>query len=102
MESSFRSTYPANQLAAEQVRQLLGTPTGYADDDEDPACLIGPPTVESKYGDAYLPIFVTDRTTGRVLETRLVPEVKTQGEKRQCMSLASLSIGAVSRFELPQ
>lgn len=77
MVSSFLGKYPADQLTAEQVRQLLGTPTGYADYDEDPAYVIGPPTVKSKYGDGYLLIFVTDRTTGRVLETRLVPEIKT-------------------------
>lgn len=76
MLASFLTKYPANQLTAEQVRQLLGTPTGYADYDEDPAYVLGPPTVTSKYGNGYLLIFVTDKSTGRVLEARLVPEIE--------------------------
>lgn len=67
---------PPHELTGAQVRQLLGQPTGYADYDEDPAYLVGPSTVSSKYGNGYLLIFVTDKTTGRVLETRLVPEIE--------------------------
>ena len=77
MLASFLSKYPASQLTAEQVKQLLGAPTCYADYDEDPAYVVGPPTVESEYGKGYVLIFVTDRSTGRVREARLVPEIKT-------------------------
>ncbi len=76
MLASFLTKHPANQLSAEQVRQLLGAPTGYADYDEDPAYVVGPPTVDSEYGKGHLLIFVTDKSTGRVLTTRLVPEIK--------------------------
>ncbi len=76
MLASFLSKYPANQLTVEQVRQLLGSPTGYADYDEDPAYVVGPPRVESQYGKGYLLIFVSDKDTGRVREVRLLPEVK--------------------------
>lgn len=76
MLASFLSKYPVNQLTAERVRQLLGRPTGYADYDEDPTYVVGPPTVRSDYGDGYLLIFVTDKTTGQVLETRLVPAIE--------------------------
>lgn len=76
MLASFLNKYPAEQLTGERVRQLLGKPTGYADYDEDPAYVVGPATVSSKYGNGYLVIFVTDKTTGRVLETRLVPEIE--------------------------
>ena len=76
MLAAFLAKYPVSELTAERVKQLLGMPTGYADYDEDPAYVIGPPTVESKYGKGYLLIFVTDKSTGRVLETRLVPEIK--------------------------
>lgn len=74
MLASFLTQHPADELTAEQVKQLLGTPTGYADYDEDPAYVVGPPTVESEYGRGHLLIFVTDKKTGRVLEARLVPE----------------------------
>jgi hypothetical protein len=60
----------------EEVRRLLGKPTGYADYDEDPAYVVGPPTARSKYGAGYLLIFVTGKGTGRVMETRLVPEIR--------------------------
>ncbi|UVW27587.1 hypothetical protein [Massilia sp. H6] len=75
MLASFLTKHPADELTAERVKQLLGTPTGYADYDEDPAYVVGPPTVESKYGKGHLLIFVTDKKTGRVLKTRLVPKI---------------------------
>lgn len=75
MLASFLTKYPANKLTAEQVKQLLGTPTGYADYDEDPAYVVGPPTVESEYGKGHLLIFVTDKKTGQVLEARLMPKI---------------------------
>lgn len=75
MLASFLTRHPANGLSAGQVRQLLGMPTGYADYDEDPAYVIGPPTVQSRYAKGYLLIFVTDRQAGRVVEIRLEPEV---------------------------
>ena len=76
MLASFLTKHPVNELTAEQVKHLLGTPTGYADYDEDPAYVVGPSTVESEYGRGHLLIFVTDKKTGRVLETRLVPKIK--------------------------
>ena len=77
MVSSFLAKYPVSQLTAEQVKDLLGPPTGYADYDEDPAYVVGPSTVGSEYGKGYLLIFVTDKRTGQVREARLEPEIET-------------------------
>lgn len=76
MLASFLAKHPVDQLTASEVRQLLGPTTGYADYDEDPAYVIGPSTVRSEYGKGYLLIFVTDKRGGKVVEARLVPEVK--------------------------
>jgi len=75
MLASFLAKHPVDQLTATEVKQLLGPPTGYADYDEDPAYVLGPPTVQSEYGKGYLLIFVTDKRAGRVVKARLVPEV---------------------------
>ena len=41
MLASLLIKHPASELTAEQVKQLLGPPTGYADYDEDPAYVVG-------------------------------------------------------------
>lgn len=75
MVASFLSQYPPQRLTSDDVRDLLGAPTGAADHPEDLAYFVGPTTVESRYGKGYLLIFVIDRETGRVAQVRIFPPV---------------------------
>ena len=75
MVASFLSQYPPERLTRDDVRDLLGEPTGAADRPEDLAYLVGPATVESRYGKGYLLIFVIDRQTGKVTQVRIFPPV---------------------------
>ena len=75
MVASFLSQYPPQGLTSDDVRDLLGAPTGAADHPQDLAYFVGPTTVESRYGKGYLLIFVIDRETGRVAQVRIFPPV---------------------------
>src|SRR4051812_21580976 len=75
MVASFLARYRVTDLDGKQVKRLLGPSTGYYDYDEYPAYLIGPKTVESKYGNGYLWVFMTDKRSGKVLEVVLLPPV---------------------------
>jgi len=76
MLASFLSKNGGKQLTATEVERMLGAPTGYADYDEDPAYVLGPSTVQSEYTKGYLLVFITDKETGRVVDIRLIPEVR--------------------------
>ena len=75
MVASFLSQYPPERLTSDDVRDLLGEPTGAADRPEDLAYVVGPATVESRYGKGYLLIFLIDRQTGKVTQVRIFPPV---------------------------
>ncbi|MEH6434042.1 hypothetical protein [Massilia sp. DD77] len=76
MVASFLAKHPPDRLTTQQVKQLLGEPTGYYDYDENLAYLIGPATVESQYGKERMLVFITDKRTGNVEEVELVPPLK--------------------------
>jgi hypothetical protein len=73
MLASFLRKHPAEELNTQQVKELLGKPTGYADYDENPAYFRGPSDVDSEYDRGHLLIFVSDKQTGRIQQLRLVP-----------------------------
>ena len=75
MLASFLSQYPPERLSGDEVRDLLGEPTGAAERPEDLAYFVGPTTVESRYGKGYLLIFLIDRQTGKVTQVRIFPPV---------------------------
>ena len=75
MVASFLSQYPPQRLTRDDVRDLLGEPSGAGDRPEDLAYFVGPATIESRYGKGYLLIFVIDTQTGKVVQVRIFPPV---------------------------
>ena len=73
MLGSFFAQHPAHSLTTQEVKKLLGEPTGYHDYDEDLAYTIGPATVQSKYGKERMLVFITDKRTGAISDVELVP-----------------------------
>lgn len=73
MLGSFFAQHPAERLTTQEIKKLLGEPTGYYDYDENLAYYIGPATVESKYGKERMLVFITDKRTGAISEVALVP-----------------------------
>jgi hypothetical protein len=78
MIASFLAKYRVTDLTGKQVRGLLGPSTGYYDYDEYPAYLVGPKTVKSDYGNGYLWVFITDKSSGAVRKVILVPAVESK------------------------
>jgi hypothetical protein len=76
MIASFLGKYAVTDLNGKQVRHLLGPSTAYYDYDEYPAYLVGPKTVKSEYGNGYLWVFITDKSSGKVQKAVLVPPVQ--------------------------
>lgn len=74
MLASLLDKHPPGSMTAAEVKSLLGEPTRYADYDEFPAYLVEPAASTNAARREHLLVFVTDRQTGRVVETRLVPE----------------------------
>jgi hypothetical protein len=70
MLASFLDQHAVEGMKAGELEALLGAPTAYADYDEDPAYLVGPAGLRG-----HLPVFGTDRRTGRVVSVQLVPPV---------------------------
>jgi len=77
MIASFLAKYRMTELTGQQVKSLLGPSTGYYDYDEYPAYLVGPKTVKTEYGNGYLWVFVTDKSSGKVRKVVLVPPVQS-------------------------
>ena len=73
MVFSFLSQNDPKSLTAIGVKELLGTPTGYYDYDENPAYIVGPSNVESAYGKGYLLAFVAEKTSGKIMRVELFP-----------------------------
>lgn len=76
MVFSFLSQHDLTSLTSNSVKKLLGTPTGYYDYEENPAYLIGPRSVESEYGNGYLLAFVAEKTSGKIIAAKIIPEPK--------------------------
>lgn len=74
MVYSFLSQHQPQSLSSSSVKELLGVPTGYYDHEENPAYLVGPSTVDSKYGKGYLLAFIADKATGKIMAVKIVPE----------------------------
>jgi len=76
MVSSFLSQHESKSLTSNSVKELLGTPTGYYDYEENPAYFVGPSSVESEYGKGYLLAFVAEKTSGKIIAVKIIPEPK--------------------------
>lgn len=76
MVFSFLSLHEPKSLTSLRVKALLGEPTGYFDYDENLAYFVGPDSVESTYGKGHLLVFVTAKTSGRIVALKLVPETQ--------------------------
>ncbi len=76
MVYSFLSQHDLKSLTSGDVRTLLGTPTGYYDYNENPAYLVGSSSVESDYGKGYLLAFVADKSSGKIVGVKIIPEPK--------------------------
>mgnify|MGYP000296433805 CR=1 FL=1 len=63
----------SEKLNSEQIKDLLGQPTGYFDYDETPAYFVGPQTVTSQYGKGYLIAFPFDPQTAYPLTPVVIP-----------------------------
>lgn len=74
MVASFLSQHAPGSLSPEAVKQLLGPPTGYYDYDENIAYFVGPQSVQSKYGKGYVLAFVTDKTSGKIVSVKIIPD----------------------------
>jgi hypothetical protein len=70
MVDSFLSKHHPVGMSTDQVRLLLGEPTGHADDNGDPAYIVGP----SGSGLTLVLLFRTDRQTGKVADVQMMPE----------------------------
>ena len=76
MVFSFLSLHEPNSLTSNNVKELLGIPTGYYDYEENPAYVVGPSSVESEYGKGYLLAFVAEKTSGKIIAVKIIPEPK--------------------------
>lgn len=76
MVFSFLSQHDHKSLTSSTIKELLGPPTGYYDFDENPAYLVGPSSVESKFGKGYVLAFIAEKNSGKIVEVRIVPEPK--------------------------
>jgi hypothetical protein len=74
MVASFLSQHDPQTLTANDVKELLGPPTGYYDHDENPAYMVGPDSIESVYGKGYLLAFIADKSSGRITSLKIIPE----------------------------
>lgn len=74
MLASLFDKHPPGSMTAAEVTRLLGESTRHADYDEFPAYLVTPAVGANAPRREHLLVFVTDRQTGRVVETRLVPQ----------------------------
>lgn len=76
MVSSFLSQHDLKSLTSNSVKELLGIPTGYYDYEENPAYFVGPSSVESEYGKGYLLVFIAEKTSGKIIAVKIIPEPK--------------------------
>lgn len=76
MVFSFLSQNELKSLTSNSVKELLGTPTGYYDYDENPSYFVGPSSVESKYGRGYLLAFVAEKGSGKIMAVKIIPAPK--------------------------
>lgn len=74
MVFSFLSRHDFKSLTSNRVKELLGTPTGYYDYEENPSYLVGPSSVESEFGRGYLLAFIAEKTSGKILAVKIIPE----------------------------
>lgn len=74
MVFSLLQQHPPTKLKSKDIQDLLGTPTGYYDHDENPAYFVGPKTVESEFGKGYLLVFLTNKATGKIDALKILPE----------------------------
>ncbi len=56
-----------------EIVEILGKPTAYYDYDEFPAYVFGPKSVSSEYADGYIIAFITDSSSGKVVEYEIIP-----------------------------
>ncbi len=76
MVFSFLSEHDPKSLTSSSVKELLGSPTGYYDYEVNPAYFVGSNSVESEYGKGYLLAFVAEKTSGKILAVKIIPEPK--------------------------
>jgi len=76
MVFSFLSEHDPESLTSSSVKELLGRPTGYYDYEENPAYFVGSSSVESEYGKGYLLAFLAEKTSGKIVAVKIVPEPK--------------------------
>jgi len=72
MLASLFDKHPPETMTAAEVKALLGEPTVYADYDEFPAYLVEPAVGRNSPRGEQLLVFITDRQSGRVVETQLI------------------------------
>lgn len=75
MVASFLALYPPAGMTRRELTALLGRPTGYYEDAENLAYVVGPTTIKSPYADGYLLVFVVDQVSGRVARVIFVPDL---------------------------
>lgn len=77
LAASFLAIYPPAGMTRGEIVALLGRPTGYYEDAENLAYIVGPTTVKSPYADGYLMVFLFDRLSGRVTHVIFVPDLNS-------------------------
>ena len=76
MTASLLKKHDLKRANGSDIVALLGRPTGYYDDNTNPAYVVGPTTVESVYTKGYLLVFETDKDNGKVERIFFVPAVE--------------------------
>jgi hypothetical protein len=76
MVFSFLSQNNLESLTPGRVKELLGNPTGYYDNEGNVAYFVGPDTITSEYGKGYLLVFFPSRDSGNIASVKIIPEPK--------------------------
>lgn len=76
MVYSFFKTNDIYSMTAQDIKKLLGKPTGYYNYDEFPAYMVGDKSVQSNYGSGYILAFPIDRDTELISRYVIIPTPK--------------------------